>query len=702
MDFPLHTDALLYVVVAKSILAVLLIIAAIAAIFVGAKLFQRGLQLSGESQDSDKIAYDFKRLHKDTWLPRGTDIKAKDEEERFSRLDKDRWVAAGALVRVELTDAQTKRHLQITGLLLMASSLLWGWLAYLSSPLDIQRVNKALAVSQEHKIHALLADIQQGTGGLQAAVQTLRERSETSAQAAQVEALLRTTQSHSEALREVQANTGTLNSQLAAQAESAQTRLTALQSALEDHQQQLKQMATEAQSTKTEVQAVKNLVADTRATDALHQALRQVQSDFHGGVGRLSEALTQVQADVSQGQSTLQQAQVQSQSENQQQLQSLNTDIQGLQAALTNLDKQTQERLKQHQGALEQQLAGLSTEQQAHLKIQLETQLETQLAAALNPPLENLQQQMQSLQAQPATEAQRSATLQQMQENLQALRSQLAQQPAQIQQLTQQVQQLAAELPPLREAVQTVLNKPAPDQEAPAAVPTLPPTAQADLDSIKQQMQQLPDELHKIQGSLQHLRSEVAAVQTAAAQASTAQPLPIAAPQTAAPQTSNAPAEPAVTSAQALATAHATPAPDAENLSPAAAALVKALRDPAAPKLGNGAAYVDIPLSFVSGSSTQLNDQQPLQQLAEALKSLALRDKTVLIQSYTDSLGATATNLRLSEKRAAFVKNWLVQQHGFQAERLQTEGKGEDAPIASNTTAAGQAQNRRVRIAVQP
>ncbi|MNY41624.1 putative lipoprotein YiaD precursor [compost metagenome] len=54
-------------------------------------------------------------------------------------------------------------------------------------------------------------------------------------------------------------------------------------------------------------------------------------------------------------------------------------------------------------------------------------------------------------------------------------------------------------------------------------------------------------------------------------------------------------------------------------------------------------------------------------------------------------------NLKLSEDRAAAVKNALIER-GVNAENLESKGFGETQPVASNKTAAGKAQNRRTEI----
>lgn len=68
------------------------------------------------------------------------------------------------------------------------------------------------------------------------------------------------------------------------------------------------------------------------------------------------------------------------------------------------------------------------------------------------------------------------------------------------------------------------------------------------------------------------------------------------------------------------------------------------------------------------------------------------------IDGYTDSVGNAAHNLDLSKWRAEAVRNVLVAQFGVDAARLTSNGFGAAKPIASNDTADGRAQNRRVEF----
>jgi outer membrane protein OmpA-like peptidoglycan-associated protein len=69
------------------------------------------------------------------------------------------------------------------------------------------------------------------------------------------------------------------------------------------------------------------------------------------------------------------------------------------------------------------------------------------------------------------------------------------------------------------------------------------------------------------------------------------------------------------------------------------------------------------------------------------------------IDGYTDSVGSDAFNQTLSEKRAEGVRDYLVQQ-GLDADSVTAAGFGKANPVASNSTAAGRQQNRRVEIII--
>ena len=73
---------------------------------------------------------------------------------------------------------------------------------------------------------------------------------------------------------------------------------------------------------------------------------------------------------------------------------------------------------------------------------------------------------------------------------------------------------------------------------------------------------------------------------------------------------------------------------------------------------------------------------------------------TLLVSGHTSSLGSPAHNHVLSKRRAEAVGRLLIEA-GIPSDRVKTEGRGPDAPIADNKTREGQSRNRRVEIEIR-
>ena len=71
----------------------------------------------------------------------------------------------------------------------------------------------------------------------------------------------------------------------------------------------------------------------------------------------------------------------------------------------------------------------------------------------------------------------------------------------------------------------------------------------------------------------------------------------------------------------------------------------------------------------------------------------------IAVEGHTDDVGGTAMNQALSEKRANAVRDYLVSA-GISGDHITADGKGEESPIATNKTAAGRQQNRRVELVI--
>jgi outer membrane protein OmpA-like peptidoglycan-associated protein len=87
-----------------------------------------------------------------------------------------------------------------------------------------------------------------------------------------------------------------------------------------------------------------------------------------------------------------------------------------------------------------------------------------------------------------------------------------------------------------------------------------------------------------------------------------------------------------------------------------------------------------------------------LDEITAAVKE-ASQIKKLSIEGHTDDVGADKYNLKLSEQRAASVKQYLVE-HGIDAARLASKGWGEAKPIGDNKTEEGKEQNRRVEFII--
>lgn len=82
--------------------------------------------------------------------------------------------------------------------------------------------------------------------------------------------------------------------------------------------------------------------------------------------------------------------------------------------------------------------------------------------------------------------------------------------------------------------------------------------------------------------------------------------------------------------------------------------------------------------------------------------AVALRDDPnarVTIEGHTDSTGSHAHNMDLSNRRAESVRSYLVS-NGVGYARISAKGMGPDYPVASNNTASGRQQNRRVEVII--
>jgi len=133
----------------------------------------------------------------------------------------------------------------------------------------------------------------------------------------------------------------------------------------------------------------------------------------------------------------------------------------------------------------------------------------------------------------------------------------------------------------------------------------------------------------------------------------------------------------------------------------AAAVAADSLGDAASPppshRSGSRTIYTLPGTAFASGSAKlTAAARASLQQMADVVGG----KKSVRIEAHTDSQGADAANLALSQQRADAVRQALLAA-GLPAARVKAVGKGESDPLTDNGTAEGRARNRRVEMIVE-
>ncbi|MEI9917812.1 MAG: OmpA family protein [Bacteroidota bacterium] len=96
-------------------------------------------------------------------------------------------------------------------------------------------------------------------------------------------------------------------------------------------------------------------------------------------------------------------------------------------------------------------------------------------------------------------------------------------------------------------------------------------------------------------------------------------------------------------------------------------------------------------------SDLETTTKANLDQLAQTLKKYD--DTNILVEGHTDNTGDDSYNMKLSDKRAESVEDYLVTD-GVAKGRITTKGYGENQPVADNDTASGRQANRRVEVAI--
>jgi OmpA-OmpF porin, OOP family len=106
-------------------------------------------------------------------------------------------------------------------------------------------------------------------------------------------------------------------------------------------------------------------------------------------------------------------------------------------------------------------------------------------------------------------------------------------------------------------------------------------------------------------------------------------------------------------------------------------------------------------INFPHASDEMLDNVQLNAYLDDLVARLRTTTEKVHLVGHADSTAGAQRNMTLGLRRATTIKNLLVSK-GLSADRITVESKGENEPIASNDTAEGRRQNRRVELTVIP
>lgn len=117
-----------------------------------------------------------------------------------------------------------------------------------------------------------------------------------------------------------------------------------------------------------------------------------------------------------------------------------------------------------------------------------------------------------------------------------------------------------------------------------------------------------------------------------------------------------------------------------------------------------------VKIKATSSSSARRSSSRPTPPRSSAKSSALLEEvaevlqknqniEVVEIQGHTDNTGGREHNQKLSDARAASVRDWLIKA-GVSAARLQAKGYGQDRPLAPNVTEANRTKNRRVQFII--
>lgn len=102
---------------------------------------------------------------------------------------------------------------------------------------------------------------------------------------------------------------------------------------------------------------------------------------------------------------------------------------------------------------------------------------------------------------------------------------------------------------------------------------------------------------------------------------------------------------------------------------------------------------------FNFGESKLSEDKSELYRIADKIKEI---NGLTIIEGYTDNIGSTDSNIKLSDDRANSIKNFFNDSCNISSKMIETCALGESNPVADNNTEEGREKNRRVEIIVFP
>jgi OmpA-OmpF porin, OOP family len=108
---------------------------------------------------------------------------------------------------------------------------------------------------------------------------------------------------------------------------------------------------------------------------------------------------------------------------------------------------------------------------------------------------------------------------------------------------------------------------------------------------------------------------------------------------------------------------------------------------------------VNLTVNFANGSSDLTPDAiKTLDELGKALSSQELSAYKFRIEGHTDTVGSSAYNKELSERRAEAVVDYIAKKYGVNPDRMQAVGMGEEGLLVATPPQTAEPRNRRVEV----